>query len=186
MKNHEKKISEMADLLAQGWYTDTMTCIDEDEWEGGRKIVSPIEQIFYAAWDYYNLLNARYIGTCIYLTPQKKVGPFYLDFEVGFLDSFVNHPVNVPTRKLKELSDELPKWGIEIDGHDFHEKTKEQVAKDKQRERAIMNEGYKIYRFSGSEVFKHPLKCVNEVYRPAEKIIRKHTKEIWGKCGSEK
>jgi very-short-patch-repair endonuclease len=52
---------------------------------------------------------------------------------------------------------------IEIDGHDFHEKTKAQVSRDKARERAIVRTGYTPLRFSGSEVFGNPRKCVNEV-----------------------
>jgi len=51
------------------------------------------------------------------------------------------------------------KYVIEIDGHDFHEKTKEQVRKDKQRERNLMKLGYKVIRFTGSEVYNTCDKC---------------------------
>jgi very-short-patch-repair endonuclease len=52
---------------------------------------------------------------------------------------------------------------VEIDGHDFHEKTRSQVAKDKARERAIVRAGYTVLRFTGSEVVRNPRKCVEEV-----------------------
>lgn len=41
---------------------------------------------------------------------------------------------------------------IECDGHDFHEKTKEQAQYDKQRERFLVSQGYKVLRYTGSEI----------------------------------
>jgi very-short-patch-repair endonuclease len=52
---------------------------------------------------------------------------------------------------------------IELDGHDFHEKTKEQVAQDKKRERAIVKAGLPMLRFSGHEIWKNTRACVLEV-----------------------
>ncbi len=53
---------------------------------------------------------------------------------------------------------------IECDGHDFHEKTKEQARKDKQRDRFFTLEGYEVLRFAGSEIYKDPFKCGEEVW----------------------
>lgn len=53
--------------------------------------------------------------------------------------------------------------GVEIDGHEFHERTKQQVAKDKAKERACMIEGFQVLRFSGSEVYNEPLKVIEEL-----------------------
>lgn len=39
---------------------------------------------------------------------------------------------------------------IECDGHDFHERTKEQAAHDKKRDRAIQASNIPIMRFTGS------------------------------------
>lgn len=55
------------------------------------------------------------------------------------------------------------KYIIEIDGHDFHEKTKEQVRKDKQRERYLQSKGYIVIRFTGSEVYNNNHKCWYEL-----------------------
>lgn len=52
---------------------------------------------------------------------------------------------------------------VEIDGHDFHEKTKGQASRDKKRDRDIQRAGYFVLRFSGSDVFRNPKKCVTEV-----------------------
>ena len=51
------------------------------------------------------------------------------------------------------------KLGIELDGHDFHERTKEQARRDKQRERALMLDGWHVVRFTGSEVWAKPFQC---------------------------
>lgn len=53
------------------------------------------------------------------------------------------------------------KYVIECDGHDFHEKTKEQVISDNERTRALQRLGYTVVRFSGSEIFNDPLRCAD-------------------------
>ena len=52
---------------------------------------------------------------------------------------------------------------IECDGHDFHEKTKAQVAKDNSRDRYFLQNGIPTMRFSGSEIWRDPVKCVDEI-----------------------
>ncbi len=46
---------------------------------------------------------------------------------------------------------------IEVDGHEFHERTKEQAQRDKSRDRALTGAGYRVLRFTGSEVFRDPI-----------------------------
>ncbi len=48
---------------------------------------------------------------------------------------------------------------IECDGHDFHEKTKEQVAKEKKRDRDLISMGYDVIHFSGSEIWNDADSC---------------------------
>ncbi len=43
---------------------------------------------------------------------------------------------------------------VELDGHDYHERTKKQAQYDKQRDRDIKLAGYDIIHFTGSEVYK--------------------------------
>jgi very-short-patch-repair endonuclease len=52
---------------------------------------------------------------------------------------------------------------VECDGHDFHEKTKEQARNDKKRDRDLMSLGYTVIHFTGSEIFENPFMCANEV-----------------------
>lgn len=52
---------------------------------------------------------------------------------------------------------------IECDGHDFHERTKQQAAKDRQRDRQIQSAGHPILRFTGSEICRDPLGCAAQI-----------------------
>lgn len=45
---------------------------------------------------------------------------------------------------------------IELDGHDFHERTKEQSQRDKSGDRALTLDGWTVLRFTGSEIFADP------------------------------
>lgn len=52
---------------------------------------------------------------------------------------------------------------VECDGHEFHEKTKEQAAKDKKRDRELQERGYRVYRYTGAEIFANMYDCAHEV-----------------------
>jgi len=55
-------------------------------------------------------------------------------------------------------------WGvaIEIDGHDFHEKTKAQASADRKRDRAVQCAGYSVIRFTGSDIYRDPVEAMTE------------------------
>ena len=42
---------------------------------------------------------------------------------------------------------------VEIDGHDYHERTKEQAKRDRLRDRMFTQAGYVVFRYTGSEVY---------------------------------
>lgn len=54
---------------------------------------------------------------------------------------------------------------VECDGHDFHERTKEQAARDRSRDRAIQTAGIPVLRFTGSEIHRDPTICACEVFQ---------------------
>lgn len=64
---------------------------------------------------------------------------------------------------------------VEIDGHEFHEKTKEQVRHDKLRERHLLEDCDGVVRFSGSEVYDDPDECA---YETLELMTKKLSKEL--------
>jgi hypothetical protein len=53
---------------------------------------------------------------------------------------------------------------LECDGHDFHERTKEQAARDRKRDREVQQTGRPILRFTGSEIYADPVFCASEVF----------------------
>lgn len=57
---------------------------------------------------------------------------------------------------------------VECDGRDFHERTKYQAARDRQKDRRIQQAGYIVLRFTGSEIFKAPLDCAQQILDCAE------------------
>lgn len=73
------------------------------------------------------------------MIPQVQIG----DYRVDFL---------IDTHKII----------IECDGYDYH-KTREQLNIDCKRERYLILSGYKVIRFSGSEINNDPDGCINEI-----------------------
>jgi hypothetical protein len=45
---------------------------------------------------------------------------------------------------------------VECDGHDFHERTKQQAERDKKRDRDLQSIGWRVLRFTGSEIVRDP------------------------------
>ena len=52
---------------------------------------------------------------------------------------------------------------VECDGHDFHERTKEQARRDKSRDRWFVSQGIRVVRFTGSEIYRNTEECVDEI-----------------------
>jgi very-short-patch-repair endonuclease len=52
---------------------------------------------------------------------------------------------------------------LEIDGHDYHNLTKEQAQRDRTRDREFARNGYVVLRFTGSEAFVKPVECWQEI-----------------------
>lgn len=71
---------------------------------------------------------------------------------------------------------------IECDGYEFHQKTKEQVAKDNKKTRELEKNGYTVIKFSGSEIFNSPELCAFEIL----KIIVSEYKLFGEECGFKK
>ena len=52
---------------------------------------------------------------------------------------------------------------VECDGHEFHERTKVQASRDKARDRAAVLNGAQIFRFTGSEIWRDPMACADQI-----------------------
>jgi very-short-patch-repair endonuclease len=80
----------------------------------------------------------------VVVTPQYKWNGYRIDFRID--TKALDHPIFV-----------------ECDGHDFHERTKEQAERDRSKDRRIQEAGIPILRFTGREIFRNPLEVVNQV-----------------------
>ena len=91
------------------------------------------------------------------LWQQIEVGKYRCDFVLSSNDA--------PDQELRYR--ESGKVVVEIDGHDFHERTKEQAASDRQRDRALARSGLTVIRFTGAEIYKAPAACAREAWHIA-------------------
>jgi very-short-patch-repair endonuclease len=66
---------------------------------------------------------------------------------------------------------------VECDGHAFHEKTKEQAARDKDRDRKVLLSGYPVMRFAGSEIFRDATACAEQVADALAPILDRVSRE---------
>lgn len=133
----------------------------------GEECESPIEMFFTAAFTVYGRdLIARKTENAfdVDLYPQYKIKTekhtYRLDFMLDLYSEKEEH-----------------KFAIECDGHNYHEKTKEQAANDRSRERALMREGFTVIRFTGSELHNKPFKCMEEMADVVEKTVKSHSTE---------
>jgi very-short-patch-repair endonuclease len=101
-------------------------------------VESPIEALFLLAAYPYKFTHG------LTILPQHQFGPYRVDFLM----------LNV-----NAASGELV---VELDGHDFHERTKEQAERDKKRDRWFTSQGIRVVRFTGSEVWRDPKACAAE------------------------
>ena len=78
----------------------------------------------------------------VVIVPQLPIGDYRVDFAIY----------------AKEL-----KLVVEVDGHEFHEKTKAQAGRDKRRDRDLQQEGWAVFHFTGSEVWNDPFGCCDVI-----------------------
>jgi len=65
------------------------------------------------------------------------------------------------------------KIGIELDGHEFH-KTKEQRTNDAERQHNLELDGWRVIRFTGSQIYKDMDHCIDVT----EQLIEKQLKDL--------
>lgn len=108
-------------------------------------VESPIEDILLRAMLAHQILEGG--GTILKIKPQAVIALAGRDIRVDF---------------LIDAGDFV--CVVEADGHDFHERTKEQAARDRQRDRDLQTAGYLVLRFTGSEIYRDPWRCAEAVF----------------------
>ena len=120
---------------------------------------SPIEQILSITMNFMGLKHINRYNNFINLWISKKQKKKNKNGEKYRLDFYI------VVLYLDEKGNRVKNcyFEIECDGYEFHQKTKEQIIYDNERERNLQKEGYEIIRFSGSEINSNPYKCVQEI-----------------------
>lgn len=86
----------------------------------------------------------------IYLQPTVRVGEERYRLDVA-IEQYSRH---FPNARVFVA--------VECDGHDFHERTKEQAERDKRRDRDLQSIGWTIARFTGSEIVRDPVAAARQ------------------------
>lgn len=133
----------------------------ELSFQGRRQVESHIEAIFLIWWN--AISQGTFHGSMfsrLRLEPQVDVqfehGTYRLDFRVRTDDEML-----IAVANRVGLAE--PRIGIELDGHEFHERTKAQATSRNRRDRDLQAAGWKVFHISGSEVVREPSVSVGEV-----------------------
>ncbi len=134
----------------------------------GKLCESPIERVMAAAivavfeieegWPLIFLPTAECLfkgNVNLGIAPQAQVGDWRVDFLL--IDRTLKRPLSVI---------------IECDGHQFHERDQDQALRDRSRDRAAQAIGAHVFRFTGREIWKDPIKCAREVFDLLERAAR--------------
>lgn len=167
--NHESLIETLADRMAEmsGAFS-------------GCEIRSPIEAMLYAGlvWvdvERFGFPKFDFLGTgpsehidvfgafsrpAFNITAQAPIGAYRADFLLWLANG--THIGGI---------------AIECDGHDFHERTKEQASRDKRRDREILTAGFPVLRFTGSEIYRDAVACANQVRDALAPVVSRVLKD---------
>lgn len=77
------------------------------------------------------------------------------------------------------------KLAVECDGHDFHDRTKQQAAYDRARDRELVLLGVTTIRFTGSEIAHSVERCADEAIRVLEYLDDRDRmlRDLLDRCG---
>lgn len=132
-------------------------------------IESPIERMLYSAlvcvrtcqklpnddvdstWPEFDIAHG------LVIEPQREIGKYYVDF-------LVTYRFLLYSSRLKKTVVQLENSVIvECDGHDWHDFDEPTRRKEKQRDRFLQKEGYKIFHYTGKEITDDPIKVAEEI-----------------------
>lgn len=125
-------------------------------------IESPIEAVFVIYWTALSHLG---LISDLELLSQKEI-------TVGndlFRADFVIKPAK--TGWYSQLYGKHRGVVLELDGHEFHERTKEQVMYRNRRDRALQADGWSVLHLSGSELHRGGREAVSRVYFDAVRLF---------------
>ena len=114
----------------------------------------------------------NYIEPNIWLDDDHHDGAIYLYGSVSILTYRADFVLELDLHR---------RLVVECDGHDFHDRTKQQAAYDRARDRELLQLGFTTIRFTGSEITHSPERCADEAYRCllAMHDVRRTVRMVW-------
>lgn len=137
--------------------------VEQDSW---KQPESPLEAAFALWWSVLEMVMAPHQLPMLMRQFETKCGDqtYRLDFAIhkpGAKSRAVT--AGIAVSELDGLGIREPLIAVEVDGHEFHERTKEQVAYRNRRDRELLQAGWKVLHVSGSEFDADPMHCVAHV-----------------------
>jgi hypothetical protein len=145
---------------------------------------SPIEQMFLIGliqywWPTYpknegnrlsfhssltNFISLDFVSeVLVKIHPQQEIELDAKAFRVDFLLEVSGSRFTPVSTDCWQRDQQNLKIAVEIDGHQYHERTKEQAQRDKSRDRLFSKHGYIVLRYTGSEVYREVYRAVREL-----------------------
>lgn len=170
-KSNDKKVEQ----LQKAWAKEAAARAEEEfNWRAERirgRCESPIEEllglaVFHYIHDYIDDVEREDGGVhwmvSDYTWPNEPGAPFdgiycYQQAQIGNYRADFLFYVRDEFRGIKHFV------VVECDGHDYHERTKEQAARDKSRDRWMTSKQVTLLRFTGSEIWRDPEAAADEV-----------------------
>lgn len=105
-----------------------------------------------------DLPSGDHVPVTHFFMPQVQFDNYRVDFILGWQNGGGDAQMSI---------------AIECDGHDFHERTKEQAQRDKARDRYLATRVAGVLRFTGSEIYQNPIRCANEAFFISREVFEK-------------
>lgn len=145
---------------AEAFISERIGKIFRSEMEGSLRYLnypsfdSPLEVLFWIWWDAVSR-TSNHLWNYFDIEPQAEVVVSGELFRVDFLIKPIEKEI-AALREWKPIA-------VEVDGHEFHERTPEQVAYRDRRDRLLQFAGWQVFHFSFKEFTANPKQCVSDV-----------------------
>lgn len=125
---------------------------------------TPIELALHAAI----VVEARFGGCIEFEVISPRRGERFNWQDGSSRNLVIESQIDVEGRRVdfvaSVLGEDCPEYLIiECDGHEFHERTPKQAARDRNHDWALQNSGVKFRRFTGTQIWRDPCWCADQV-----------------------
>lgn len=129
-------------------------------WYSSCSLESPLEAVFEIWWRALTA-TGEIDGNTVCLKAQEEV---QTSAKRRYRVDFLVYPAQPMFSRAIAAGVKVPQICVELDGHEFHERTKEQVNYRNERDRDLQADGWMVLHFSGSELHRDPWKCIRAVH----------------------